>query len=574
MNINRNNCESWFLDFYEGNLSDGQVQELFAFLEMHPDLREAFDSYEAVSFDPDQLIHFDAKESLKKPVENSGKISESNYEEFMVGAVEGTLSADEMKQLEIFLAANADKREELELLRQTILEPETDLVFENKESLKKTVLITEENFESFALDYAEGTLKGETLRQFEKYLEAHPELKAELNAFGELKLQPDASVVFDAKDSLKHKTLVNAENFETFAVDYIEGNLSGETLIQFEHFLAANPELKKEIALFNQTKLQPEAEIVFEDKSSLKRKVLVVSADNFDEIAVASLEGQLNAEEEKIFAAYVASNPEAEKAVAIYSKTKLQPETEIVFADKDSLRRKKRGGFFWTSNISYAAAAAVALLIGIFWWMNSGNVDPKADENGIALIDKNGNQNDSVKTKKQPEDSFILPKVEDHSQLADNGSAPKHNQSYVSDPKNNPELNKTGMVKEEFVSFQSGSKLNLKARPVNSDLNFSSAFYTNVPVSKPEGKEPISAGQFAMRWMKDKLDQPVDEDELPESPIARNPNEDRNVTGFDLTSSAINRIGQSTGGKLHLEKSEEGTVLTFGKYDILLSKNR
>lgn len=574
MNINRNNCESWFLDFYEGNLTEGQVQELFAFLEMHPDLREAFDSYEAVSFDPDQLVHFDAKESLKKPVATTGGISESNYEEFMVGAAEGTLSAEELKQLEIFLAAHPDKREELELLRQTILEPDTDLVFENKESLKKAVLITEENFESFAVDYADGTLTGATLLQFEKFLETHPELKAELNAFDALKLQPDASIVFDAKDSLKQKTLVNAGNFESFAVDYIEGNLSGETLIQFEHFVAANPELKKEIALFAQTKLQPEAGIVFENKDSLKRKVLVISEANFEETAVASLEGQLNAEEEKIFAAYVAANPGAEKTVALYAQTKLQPEAEIVFADKDSLRRKKRGGFFWTSSINYAAAAAVALLIGIFWWMNSGKVDPSGDQNGLASNGHNGKQVDSVKISKQPEDSFILPKAENNSQLADIGSTPKHDRNFVSNTNSNGVQSTNKPVKEGFASIQSHGKLNLNGNANRSDLRFSDAFYTAIPEATPTGNESISAGQYAMRWMKEKLDRPANEDELPESPIARNQNEDRNVTGFDLTSSAINRIGQSTGGKLHLGKNEEGTVLTFGKYDILLSRSR
>ena len=36
---------------------------------------------------------------------------------------------------------------------------------------------------------------------------------------------------------------ITIENYEAFYLDYLEGNLSGETLVAFEAFLAAHPEL-------------------------------------------------------------------------------------------------------------------------------------------------------------------------------------------------------------------------------------------------------------------------------------------------------------------------------------------
>ena len=40
MNINRNNYELFFIDFYDGNLTDAQKHELDLFLEENSDLKE------------------------------------------------------------------------------------------------------------------------------------------------------------------------------------------------------------------------------------------------------------------------------------------------------------------------------------------------------------------------------------------------------------------------------------------------------------------------------------------------------------------------------------------------------
>src|SRR6185436_6332900 len=100
MKIDRENCEAWFLDYYEGNLSKEGVDELYAFLALNPDMREVFDSYDEVSFSPDNKIHFEEKGDLKKSVVIPEGINESNYEEYFVGAIENVLSEKEKNQLE------------------------------------------------------------------------------------------------------------------------------------------------------------------------------------------------------------------------------------------------------------------------------------------------------------------------------------------------------------------------------------------------------------------------------------------------------------------------------------------
>jgi anti-sigma factor RsiW len=505
MNINRNNCEAWFLDFYEGNLSDGQVKELFAFLEQNPEMRELFESFEDVSFDPEKHISFEGKDALKKTVLASPGISESNYEEYLVGALEGILSAAEQKELDLFLAAHPGKQAELVLLRKTIFEPDAEIVFEGKEALKKSLLVTE-------------------------------------------------------------------ANFEEYAVAYIDGELSGEALQAFEAFVAAHPTMKEELSLFSATKLQPDASVVFEDKASLKRKALVVTAENFDEVAVASIEDQLNAVEEKVFAAYLAANPSAEKSFGLYRQTRLQPDTSVVFADKESLKRKDRGGFWWNSTgMRYAAAAAVLLFIAIYFYNRSGE-NPKDPSHSIANN---------------------LPATSNHRQLPFQPSVHDSSSPVIAAGSNNDNLlaQHTPVtaypdmhpVKEQQSSISVA--VNYLDRPQHEEdiPQFSGYWFDNFDGVRPAMEDPgspkaITPGQFAMRWMKDRLDRRSelgDEDEedmVASASTAGNENQD--VSGFDLTSSAVNRIGQATGSHLHLSRQTEGAVLTIGKYDILLSRNR
>lgn len=55
-------------------------------------------------------------------------------------------------------------------------------------------------------------------------------------------------------------------------IDYIEGNLSKEQQKEFAEFLAFHPELKSELELFQQTKIQPDLNVVFAGKEALKQK--------------------------------------------------------------------------------------------------------------------------------------------------------------------------------------------------------------------------------------------------------------------------------------------------------------
>lgn len=444
MKINKNNCEAFFLDYYEGNLSKEGVDELFSFLILNPEMREVFDSYEEVSFSPDKQIHFDGKADLKKTVQMPGGINELNYEEYFVSEVEGLLNAEEQIALENFIALHPSKQSELDLLRKVILVPDETVVFEHKSSLMKSVLVAEANFE---------------------------------------------------------------------------------------------------------------------------------------EMAISSMEGLLNVEEEKAFANSLVENVDQQKAYALYQQTKLSPDLSVVFEDKDSLKREEndRGVFWWMLDIRFATAAVVALLLGIFFWNYSGN-DTENGRGSIAKVDSSKNKNGVNPT----------PKSKD--QLANNGlnnSIPK-----VIEPHNN--LNHPKQIANQiaipshlakdnssFVSLVRNNKTLKLANASDPQVEFSDAYYNyaNFQSPTPLANNDISLQQAAMRWMKKKLERKsnnslddMQDENAAYSTFAAN-NKKNDVTGFDLTSSAVDRLSDATGANFHLGKEPEGTFLTVGKYHLWLNRN-
>jgi|GEM_PF-5871634 len=85
--------------------------------------------------------------------------------------------------------------------------------------------------------------------------------------------------------------IINRANYESYLLDYLEGNLPAELLVEMEMFLsqnldiaaqnleldvktASNPELKKSLELYFSTKLQADigTRLTKEEKKRLKRK--------------------------------------------------------------------------------------------------------------------------------------------------------------------------------------------------------------------------------------------------------------------------------------------------------------
>ncbi|MBA7530332.1 hypothetical protein ES705_22535 [subsurface metagenome] len=135
MDINRQNFETYFIDYLDGRLDPGQVAELLSFLEENPDLERELKEFENIQIKPGEIL-FPGKESLKKTISDIPVINESNFEEYCIAKIEGDLRAKDEVILEQYLADFPRKRKDFELFSKTKLQPDP-IFFKDKALLKK-----------------------------------------------------------------------------------------------------------------------------------------------------------------------------------------------------------------------------------------------------------------------------------------------------------------------------------------------------------------------------------------------------------------------------------------------------
>lgn len=155
--------------------------------------------------------------------------------------------------------------------------------------------------------------------------------------------------------------MITRDNYESFFLDYLEGNLEETMIDQFLDFLEQNPDLKGELQLFENVRL-PEEQVLFSGKKKLYKSTAEEKL-MLENNAVAYLEGDLNDDEQKSFEACLASHPEMKKEYKLLAKTRLIPDLRIKYTDKHKLHRQTRTTVF--INWSVRAAAAVVLIWGI-----------------------------------------------------------------------------------------------------------------------------------------------------------------------------------------------------------------
>ncbi len=208
MIIDRHNCEAFFLDYHEGNLTPVQQGEVLLFLEENPDLKNTFEEYESISLEQENIL-FPEKDVMKKKYSAEGiesllssEITTDNCEQFFIAFVEGQLSSERISKLNSFLANNPNQQKEFELFKKAKLSDEK-ISFEGKESLNKS-LITKENCEEYFIRSEEKDLNRVEEEQLKLFLQKNPEFKKEFELFSKAIL-PVEQIVFADKSSLKKK---------------------------------------------------------------------------------------------------------------------------------------------------------------------------------------------------------------------------------------------------------------------------------------------------------------------------------------------------------------------------------
>jgi hypothetical protein len=161
---------------------------------------------------------------------------------------------------------------------------------------------------------------------------------------------------------------ITRDNYESYFIDYLEGNLDEKLVNDFIEFLQENPGLKEELQLAGSFKLEA-APTVYKGKEKLY-KSKYDQKDVFDNVAVAWLEGDLATEEKTDFEAYLSLHPEKQNDLKLFEKTRLRADEQIVFPEKSRLLKRNKGRtvLLWVTRI------AAVLVISLLVYKYAGNV--------------------------------------------------------------------------------------------------------------------------------------------------------------------------------------------------------
>jgi len=140
MNITRENYEVFFIDYWEGQLSQDEKDMLFDFIDSHPDKKNEFEDMKSLFETPEEEPAFTLTHLLKKNINDKEHINDKNIDEFIIAYLENELSHENTLKLETFLKQNPSYQKDLQLYQKTFQEPDTSIVFENKRALKKFIV--------------------------------------------------------------------------------------------------------------------------------------------------------------------------------------------------------------------------------------------------------------------------------------------------------------------------------------------------------------------------------------------------------------------------------------------------
>ena len=142
--------------------------------------------------------------------------------------------------------------------------------------MKNKVDINKSNYEIFVIDYLDGKLSAVEVEHFMAFLEDNPDIKEELVGIKETTLETE-NIFFTQKSELKKKELIvtngiDENNYENYFIGYYENELTPSQNSSLKNFLIENQELNGEFKIYGSLKLIPDYNVVFTDKTQLKRK--------------------------------------------------------------------------------------------------------------------------------------------------------------------------------------------------------------------------------------------------------------------------------------------------------------
>jgi hypothetical protein len=333
---------------------------------------------------------------------------------------------------------------------------------------------------------------------------------------------------------------ININNYEVFFLDFFDGNLSPEKKKELFSFLAMHPDLQKEFDDYESITLNKDNK-AFENNNILRKFDLrhPVSECNFEEYCIAFLEGDLTESQRSMFLVFLESTTEKEIILKTYKKLKLQPEREIVFHDKNQLRKGRSVIPIYWRRIS--VAASLLLLAGFTYFLIVQNL-PVHDSILSVTEEKEISGSDEL-----PEQLLIIEEKQiDLSEI-------------IHGIEVNIEYNKTeeyAIIHEVEVESDKFALENIPfIKPQISRISSGEYVFASIELSTGDYGVQDDADDFVsnLRRNVDELAMAVDTDGVDDS---------GRISIWDIASLGVNSFGKLTGADVRMEKKrdEEGNV--------------
>ena len=162
---------------------------------------------------------------------------------------------------------------------------------------------------------------------------------------------------------------ISIHNYEMYFLDFAEGQLDEQLVQELNQFLEAHPELKKELADFENITLATEENTEYLNKEILRKDPETLLAE-MDMILIGNLEKELS-QQQKEELQELLQKPFAQKEAEFYQKTILCANLGVQFENKGKLKRRKNYGFY-----KYSAAAALLAILFLWFTYSKEEIQP------------------------------------------------------------------------------------------------------------------------------------------------------------------------------------------------------
>jgi hypothetical protein len=166
---------------------------------------------------------------------------------------------------------------------------------------------------------------------------------------------------------------INRHNYESFFIDYLDGNLNHHEVAELMFFLSENSDLEAELESLREFGLKDKIK-KFPSKSKLKKDDGSISGSFIDDECIAKIEGDLNLKELHEFNSKLDNNLELQFNFLKLNKVVLIKDKSVYFPNKESLKRSVK-----TINLKpyyrYAAVLIPAIIISVFYLIPNNTVN-------------------------------------------------------------------------------------------------------------------------------------------------------------------------------------------------------